>query len=254
MRLALFLPLCVSVFCLPFARADGEATLVAPYDPTQHVEMDYESGVLWRVTGSGTPLTYTLLPQIISVKGPMNGDARTFAWGVLVIRNRFSFLYEPIAIGPEHHFVGATASGVLECWNTRRNLGFFFSSGGGFGWLDSKGHQIKGAMGEDFNQLSGEDATILGYMAHGGHGCISVTSNVAPRLCSEFHAAWQKGDLATALKIHDKLMPLHTNLFIESNPAPVKYALSLLGKMDEKLRLPMVPVSELLEPTRRRFW
>jgi lipid A 3-O-deacylase len=151
MRLALFLPLCVSVFCLPFARADGEATLVAPYDPTQHVEMDYESGVLWRVTGSGTPLTYTLLPQIISVKGPMNGDARTYAWGVLVIRNRFSFLYEPIAIGPEHHFVGATASGVLECWNTRRNLGFFFSSGGGFGWLDSKGHQIKGAMGEDFN-------------------------------------------------------------------------------------------------------
>ena len=57
---------------------------------------------------------------------------------------------------------------------------------------------------------------MLGYMAHGGHGCISVTSNVAPRLCSEFHAAWQKGDLATALKLHDKLMPLHTNLFIES--------------------------------------
>jgi 4-hydroxy-tetrahydrodipicolinate synthase len=107
--------------------------------------------------------------------------------------------------------------------------------------------QQRAAMGEDFNQLSGEDATVLGYMAHGGHGCISVTSNVAPRLCSEFHIAWQKGDLATALKLHDKLMPLHTNLFIESNPAPIKYALSLLGKMDEKLRLPMVPVSE---PTR----
>ena len=73
-------------------------------------------------------------------------------------------------------------------------------------------------LGEDFNQLSGEDATVLGYMAHGGHGCISVTSNVAPRLCSEFHLAWQKGDLETALKLHDKLMPLHTNLFIESNP------------------------------------
>jgi 4-hydroxy-tetrahydrodipicolinate synthase len=63
----------------------------------------------------------------------------------------------------------------------------------------------------------------------------------------DFNLAWQKGDLATALKLHDKLMPLHTNLFIESNPAPVKYALALLGKMDEKLRLPMVPVSE---PTR----
>ena len=104
--------------------------------------------------------------------------------------------------------------------------------------------QQRAAMGEDFNQLSGEDATVLGYMAHGGHGCISVTANVAPRLCSEFHLAWQKGDLAGALKLHDKLMPLHTNLFIEANPAPVKYALSLLGKMDEKLRLPMVPVSE----------
>src|SRR2546423_10840707 len=107
--------------------------------------------------------------------------------------------------------------------------------------------QQRAKLGEDFNQLSGEDATVLGYMAHGGHGCISVTSNVAPRLCSEFHLAWQKGDVATALKLHDRLMPLHTNLFIESNPSPVKYAMSLLGKMDEKLRLPMVPVSE---PTR----
>jgi 4-hydroxy-tetrahydrodipicolinate synthase len=107
--------------------------------------------------------------------------------------------------------------------------------------------QQRAQLGEDFNQLSGEDATIIGYMAHGGHGCISVTSNVAPRLCSEFHQAWQKGDHTTALKLHDKLMPLHTNLFIESNPAPIKYALSLLGKMQETLRLPMVPVSE---PTR----
>jgi 4-hydroxy-tetrahydrodipicolinate synthase len=107
--------------------------------------------------------------------------------------------------------------------------------------------QQRAKLGEDFNQLSGEDATVLGYMAHGGHGCISVTSNVAPRLCSEFHLAWQKGDVTTALRLHDKLMPLHTNLFIESNPAPVKYALSLLGRLEERLRLPMVPVSE---PTR----
>ena len=90
--------------------------------------------------------------------------------------------------------------------------------------------QQRAAMGADFNQLSGEDATALGFMAHGGHGCISVTSNVAPRLCSEFHAAWQKGDYAAALKLQDKLMPLHNNLFIETNPAPAKYALSLLGK------------------------
>src|SRR5947209_20433094 len=97
-------------------------------------------------------------------------------------------------------------------------------------------------MGKDLNQLSGEDATHLGYMAHGGHGCISVTSTVPPRLCSEFHIAWQKGDHPTALKLHDKLMPLHTNIFIESNTAPVKYALSLLGKIEERRRLPMVPV------------
>jgi 4-hydroxy-tetrahydrodipicolinate synthase len=107
--------------------------------------------------------------------------------------------------------------------------------------------QQRAAMGEDLNQLSGEDATVLGYMANGGHGCISVTSNVAPRLCSEFHVAWQKGDAATALRLHDKLMPLHLNLFMESNPGPVKYALSLLGKIEDSLRLPMVPVSE---PTR----
>ncbi len=107
--------------------------------------------------------------------------------------------------------------------------------------------QQRAALGEDFNQLSGEDATVLGYMAHGGHGCISVTSNVAPRLCAEFQQAWQRGDSAAALAAYDKLMPLHTNLFLESNPAPIKYALSLLGKMDETLRLPMVPVSQ---PTR----
>jgi 4-hydroxy-tetrahydrodipicolinate synthase len=104
--------------------------------------------------------------------------------------------------------------------------------------------QQRAAMGEGFNQLSGEDATVLGYMAHGGHGCISVTSNVAPRLCSEFHTAVMRGDYASALDVHDKLMPLHVNLFMEPSPSPVKYALSLLGKMSDKTRLPMVPVSD----------
>jgi 4-hydroxy-tetrahydrodipicolinate synthase len=104
--------------------------------------------------------------------------------------------------------------------------------------------QQRAAMGADFNQLSGEDATALGFMAHGGHGCISVTSNVAPRLCAEFQGACRKGDYATALKLQDKLMPLHTTLFIETNPAPAKYALSVLGKCAETVRLPMVPVSE----------
>ena len=97
---------------------------------------------------------------------------------------------------------------------------------------------------EGFNQLSGEDATALGFMAHGGHGCISVTSNVAPRLCAEFQGACLRGDFAAALRLQDKLMPLHQNLFVETSPAPVKYALSLLGKIADKLRLPMVPIGE----------
>jgi 4-hydroxy-tetrahydrodipicolinate synthase len=104
--------------------------------------------------------------------------------------------------------------------------------------------QQRAALGEDFNQLSGEDITALGFMAHGGHGCISVTSNVAPRLCAEFQAACLKGDFATALKLQDKLAPLHINLFVEANPAPIKYALSLIGKCANAVRLPMVPASE----------
>jgi 4-hydroxy-tetrahydrodipicolinate synthase len=104
--------------------------------------------------------------------------------------------------------------------------------------------QQRAAVGEGFNQLSGEDATALGFMAHGGHGCISVTSNVAPRLCAEFQSACLRGDYAAALELQDKLMPLHQNLFIETSPAPVKYALSVLGKIAETLRLPMVPLGE----------
>jgi 4-hydroxy-tetrahydrodipicolinate synthase len=104
--------------------------------------------------------------------------------------------------------------------------------------------QQRAAMGEGFNQLSGEDATVLGFMAHGGHGCISVTSNVAPRLCAEFHEACLKGDYGTALRLHDKLMPLHTALFIETNPSPAKYALSVLDKCADTVRLPMVRLAE----------
>ena len=100
------------------------------------------------------------------------------------------------------------------------------------------------AMGPDFVQLSGEDATALGFMAHGGHGCISVTANVAPRLCSEMQEACLRGDYAAALKVQDRLMPLHAALFVETNPSPAKYALSVLGRMSEEVRLPMVPVSE----------
>ncbi|ALA18459.1 MULTISPECIES: 4-hydroxy-tetrahydrodipicolinate synthase [unclassified Chelatococcus] len=100
------------------------------------------------------------------------------------------------------------------------------------------------AMGPEFNQLSGEDATALGFMAHGGHGCISVTANVAPKLCSEFQEACLRGDYKAALAIQDRLMPLHTALFVETNPSPAKYGLSILGRMSEETRLPLVPVTE----------
>jgi 4-hydroxy-tetrahydrodipicolinate synthase len=100
------------------------------------------------------------------------------------------------------------------------------------------------AMGPEFNQLSGEDATALGFNAHGGHGCISVTANVAPKLSAEFQDACLAGDYKTALTYQDRLMPLHRALFLEPNPTGVKYALSVLGKMTDEVRLPLVPVSE----------
>ena len=98
--------------------------------------------------------------------------------------------------------------------------------------------------GKDFIQLSGEDATALAFNAHGGRGCISVTANVAPRLCSEFQEATLAGDYTKALEIQDRLMPLHRALFLETSPAPVKYACSLLGKVLPDSRLPIVPCSD----------
>ncbi|HSM42805.1 MAG TPA: 4-hydroxy-tetrahydrodipicolinate synthase [Afifellaceae bacterium] len=99
-------------------------------------------------------------------------------------------------------------------------------------------------IGPDFVQLSGEDPTALGFMAHGGRGCISVTANVAPAMCSQFQEACLAGDFAGALSIQDRLMPLHTALFLEPSPAPTKYALSRLGKMTEDVRLPITPVGD----------
>jgi 4-hydroxy-tetrahydrodipicolinate synthase len=101
------------------------------------------------------------------------------------------------------------------------------------------------ACGKEFIQLSGEDATVLGFMAHGGHGCISVTANVAPRLCADFQNACAKGDYTTALGLQDRLMALHDALFVETNPGPVKYAAFRLGLLDTpECRLPLAPIAE----------
>jgi 4-hydroxy-tetrahydrodipicolinate synthase len=99
-------------------------------------------------------------------------------------------------------------------------------------------------LGEDFILLSGEDMTALGFNAHGGTGCISVTSNVAPKLCSQFQNACQQGNYAAALALQDKLVHLHKNLFLENNPGGVKYAASRLGLCRNEMRLPIVPISK----------
>ncbi|HSK41014.1 MAG TPA: 4-hydroxy-tetrahydrodipicolinate synthase [Arenibaculum sp.] len=99
-------------------------------------------------------------------------------------------------------------------------------------------------IGPEFSQLSGEDATVVAFLAQGGHGCISVTGNVAPAQCAELHRAWQDGDLASVARLRDRLMPLHHAMFVETSPAPVKYAASLLGLCTDEVRLPVIAVSE----------
>ena len=99
----------------------------------------------------------------------------------------------------------------------------------------------RAACGKAFIQLSGEDHTVLAFYAAGGHGCISVTANVAPRLCAQLHLAWREGRVADAMAIQDRLTPLHDALFAETSPGPVKYAASLLGRGSEHCRLPLAP-------------
>ncbi|MDX2224138.1 MAG: 4-hydroxy-tetrahydrodipicolinate synthase [Rhodospirillaceae bacterium] len=98
-------------------------------------------------------------------------------------------------------------------------------------------------IGPDFCQLSGEDPTVVAFLAQGGAGCISVTSNIAPRLCAQLHDAWTLGSDDDVFRIRDILMPLHDAMFAESNPGPVKYAAHLLGLCRPETRLPLAPVA-----------
>jgi len=107
------------------------------------------------------------------------------------------------------------------------------------------------AIGPKFCMLSGEDHTALAFLVQGGDGCISVTANVAPRACADMHGAWQKGDVARAMQINQRLLPLNDALFAETSPAPVKFAASLLGKSTAEVRLPLVvPMPETQEKVR----
>lgn len=110
-----------------------------------------------------------------------------------------------------------------------------------------KASMTRSKLGEDFILLSGEDMTALGFNAHGGQGCISVTSNIAPRLCAQMQNACQQGNYADALVVQDKLAYLHKNLFLEPNPTGVKYAAARLGLCRNELRLPLVPISKPTE-------
>lgn len=99
------------------------------------------------------------------------------------------------------------------------------------------------AFGEDFCHLSGEDGTAVAFLAQGGNGCISVTANIAPRLCAQLQDAWHLGAYDDVFRLRDILTPVHDAMFVETNPTPVKFAASLLGKCDPEVRLPLVPLS-----------
>ncbi len=100
------------------------------------------------------------------------------------------------------------------------------------------------ACGDDFCQLSGEDATVIPFLAQGGHGCISVTSNIAPGDLASLHGAWQSGDMAAVHEINGRLLPVHDAMFCEASPGPVKYAAQLMGLCGGEVRLPLVEITE----------
>jgi len=103
---------------------------------------------------------------------------------------------------------------------------------------------MKNRLGDSFCQLSGNDDTATAFLAQGGHGCISVTSNVAPAICAQMHDAWNAGDVAKMATARDLLAPLHKALFSETSPAPVKYAAMRLGYGSDEVRLPLVPATD----------
>ncbi len=144
---------------------------------------------------------------------------------------------------PPRSIVDMTVETMARLFHDGRNIKGVKDATANLGRVSDQRH----AMGPEFNQLSGEDPTALGFNAHGGHGCISVTSNIAPRLCAEFQQATLAGDYAKALTLQDRLMPLHRALFIEPSPGGAKFALSLLGKCSNELRLPLTPVSPTAE-------
>jgi len=139
------------LFLFIAATAPGATTLETESTPTTtRWPIEYTSGILWGVGGGDTPLTYTLAPQILSVRCPPIKEW-SFAGGTLIHRARLSLLVEPIVTGPEASYIGTAAAGELEWHAPSRRHSIFFAGGGGFGWMNSKGHDVDGAQGQDFN-------------------------------------------------------------------------------------------------------
>lgn len=120
------------------------------YDPLDHWESAFETGALWSFGSNASPLDYTILPQLLTFKSPHVFKGEVLG-GTLALRNRLTIAAEPIVEGPESYFFGLTGSGLLEWWNPARSFSLFFAAGGGVGWMDSKGHEVEGAQGQDFN-------------------------------------------------------------------------------------------------------
>ncbi len=129
--------------------AEPPPVLPTPTAPLRW-ETELATGILWKVGGGATPLPYVLLPQIISFKIPPISE-RPWAGGALVYRTRLSLLIEPIIRGPEHSYLGVAAAGEIEWRSATERFTGFFAGGGGFGWMDSKGYEVRGGQGQDFN-------------------------------------------------------------------------------------------------------
>lgn len=144
---------------------------------------------------------------------------------------------------PGRSVVDMSVETMARCYDTLENV---------VGVKDATGNLARVplqriACGKDFIQLSGEDQTALAFNAHGGHGCISVTANIAPKLVANFQTATLNGDFTKALKIQDQLTALHDVMFIEPSPGPVKYAAKLLGLCSDEMRLPLTPITKATE-------
>jgi len=141
----------ISLFLITAATASCDTLVDIKTAPARtRWPVEFMSGVLWKVGGGATPLSYTLVPQIITVRCSPIREWR-LAGGTLLYSTRLSTLIEPIIKGPETYFIGTAAAGYLEWFAPGKRTSLFFAGGGGFGWMDSKGHEIKGAQGQDLN-------------------------------------------------------------------------------------------------------